>query len=748
MCYTPNLWELYNEYTEIIRASSLELPVIGWRGIFPETNFRKTPPVKKPAALIVILLSSLACTLPFENMPLESDNAEPTAAVATLIPEDTPEETQRPEPNGSSSVDQTVIDAPIANDEGGPVVVKGRVSYTNPFFTAGVANPLIILEDQAGFIDRDENFIFPVQSQTLGQITSDFFQSPFSYSLALPIAPQGSLRDVDNDGLDDTGVMVFAVAYWNNTWGDPYLEERDLGGGGWSTAYASTRTFDDVDPELDKEIAGGKLLVYAPNGGQEFPSDFGPDELLFTGDEPVYAIPEGWTVVDLDTSPFTFDRSREVEFQLYEPENSALVDFSALSYTDAFDAMVEKMSNEYAFTENKNIDWDALSAEYRPRFEEADASNSEDLYAEALRDFLYEIPDGHIAFQFLPSLFQQYQNGISGGVGLAVGELSDGTVIATTVVEGMPADEAGIAIGAEIVSWNGEPISDALANQILWLGPFSTQHVERLNQLRQRTRVPVGRDVEVEYIPANGDAPREVTLIGIAEQESWFAGPFTSDATGFELPVQYDVLPGGYVYAEITSFFDNDLLTIQLWERLIGDLNENDVPGLILDMRENGGGSGFLADQMAAYFFDEELELGNTGYYDETLDAFYFDEEDVDTFILPDESLRYDGDVVIIVGPNCASACEFFSYNMTVQDRATVIGHFPTAGLGGSVEDFLMPPGLTVRFTIGQAVDQNGNIHIEGIGVVPDVTIPVTEEALIGDRDVLLEEAYQLLLEP
>ena len=32
--------------------------------------------------------------------------------------------------------------APITNDEGGPVLVTGSVTYTNSFFTAGVAEPL------------------------------------------------------------------------------------------------------------------------------------------------------------------------------------------------------------------------------------------------------------------------------------------------------------------------------------------------------------------------------------------------------------------------------------------------------------------------------------------------------------------------------------------------------------------------------------------------------------------------------
>ena len=84
--------------------------------------------------------------------------------------------------------------APIQNDEGGPVTITGEVVYTNPFFTAGVAQPLVILEDQAGFIDRDEGFIMPPESQTLGQITSDFYTSPFTYSIALPIEPQGYLQ--------------------------------------------------------------------------------------------------------------------------------------------------------------------------------------------------------------------------------------------------------------------------------------------------------------------------------------------------------------------------------------------------------------------------------------------------------------------------------------------------------------------------------------------------------------------------
>ena len=43
-----------------------------------------------------------------------------------------------------------------------------------------------------------------------------------------------------------------------------------------------------------------------------------------------------------------------------------------MSYTEAFDAMVDKFSHEYAFTELKGIDWAAKAAEFRPAFQAAE----------------------------------------------------------------------------------------------------------------------------------------------------------------------------------------------------------------------------------------------------------------------------------------------------------------------------------------------------------------------------------------
>lgn len=635
--------------------------------------------------------------------------------------------------------------AAIENDEGGTVNITGEVTYTYPFFTDGVAEPLVILEDQAGFVDRDRGYLMPPESQTIGQITSDFFTSPFSYSISLPIEPQGGFRDVDNDGEEDAGVQVFAAAYWTNTFGDAFLEERDLAGGGWSTAYASTAVSEL--PETEGEYVGGKILVYAPDNEQGFPSGFGDDGLLFTEDDPIVGLPAGYTVVDLDSDPFTFDRSRHVTMDLIEPEGLTLNDFSEMSYAEAFEAMWAMMSQEYSFTELKGIDWDGLYDEFAPRFQSADDDGDSSAYMLALRDFLWSIPDGHIGFSWDQTLNDAFNEEISGGIGMAIRDTSDGRVIVNYLTPEGPAEAAGIQLGAEILEMDGEPIDDVVDASVPWSSPFSTEHTLRLQQLRYAVRFVLGESVEVTYQNPGGSA-RTATLETVNEFDSFSYSSFLAGVTGLELPVEFEIMDNGYGYVSIYSFLDNQLLTIQLWERMIQTMKANDVSGLVIDMRNNGGGYGFTADQMAAYFFDERLELGNTALWDDSLEDFYVNPDVVGVFYPPAEDLRFEGKVAVLVGPNCSSACEFFAWDMTLEDRAIIVGQYPTGGLAGSVKDFQMPDGVTVRFPIGRPFDNDGNIIIEGTGVVPDVVVPVNEETLFSTGDPVLEAAVLALDKP
>ena len=207
------------------------------------------------------------------------------------------------------------------------------------------------------------------------------------------------------------------------------------------------------------------------------------------------------------------------------------------------------------------------------------------------------------------------------------------------------------------------------------------------------------------------------------------------------LPVEYEILPSGYGYAAIHSFGDDERLTVQLWERMLAQFIDEEVPGIIIDMRHNGGGSGFLADQLGAYFYQEEHILGYSSAYNETTGEFYLDPLSEDRFCLPEEDLHYDGEIAVIIAPGCFSACEFFAYNLTIDDRAAIVGHYPTGGLGGAVDDMLMPDDLSIRYTVARGLNADQEIHIEARGVAPTVVVPVTLESLTSEGDPLLEAA-------
>jgi len=644
-----------------------------------------------------------------------------------------------------AAIGESIPNAALTNDEGGPVRIVGSVSYSNPFFTLGTSEPLVILEDQSGFVARDRRYIFPIESQVLGKITSDFLVSPFTYSVDLPQTPSAPLHDFSRDGQADAGVMVYAVAYWSNTWGDPYLERRDQGGGGWSGAYASTL----VSPNASNlgEYVGGKLLIYAPVPGQAFPSGYGEDAMLFTEDDPLVIVPQGYTLVDINAQTFTFDRSREPNVPLLEPPSAQLDDFSALGFAAAFDALIELFRTEYAFTDYKGLDWDALKAQFRPRFEQAEAAGDFNAYALAMRDFSWAIPDGHVSSGTIGALTEQFRSETEGGIGLAMRKLDDGRTIAVFILEDSPTEQAGVELRAEILAINGQPVAEWVAQATAWSAPFSTPHYEELQRLRYATRFPVGSQVSLTFRNPGGQE-QTATLTAIAERDSFAFSSFFRGVDPNRLPVEFVVRPDGYMVITVSSFADDDRLSVLVWERALKLAKDQELPGIIIDMRNNGGGSGYLSRQLAAYFFQEELKLGNSAFYDEEQGQFVFDESGEDQFYLPPEDLRWDGKVAVLVGPNCLSACEFFSYAMTLQNRAAIVGMYPSGGLGGSVKAFLMPGNLTGQFTVGRAVDMQGNIHIEGKGVAPTVRVPVTEEtlfAIFDGGDPILDAAIEHL---
>ncbi|MEK6221965.1 MAG: S41 family peptidase [Chloroflexota bacterium] len=610
-----------------------------------------------------------------------------------------------------------------------PVFVTGTIPFTSPSFTNSTAEPFVMLEDQAGFVARDRDFVFSLAGQSIGPVEQTG-ENELSFSLALPTVPQATLVDVDNNGEDNQGVMIFAVAYWSNTWGGPFLEERE--GTGWSGAYASTQT----DPDRDYEINGGYLIIWAPDNQQSFPTEFGADNMLFTADDPVTAVPAGYSIIDLNTQPFTIEKEANPEFVLNEGTGE-VKDYSELSYSEAFDTMFEKVAIEYPFTQDKNIDWDGLYKEFSPI---VSAANNEAEFFRAINEFGHNIPDAHVNVSFDANVF--YED-FGGSFGIRMAELTDGRVIVVEVLPDTTGAGAGIIPGAEIINWDGMPITEALNNVNPRLGSHSTIQHERQDKLIFLTRYPIDTTIEITFHNP-GSNSKDAAIKTEVEYDSLFNSLAYFNLDPVSLPVEGYTLESGFGFIQIQTFSDDYNLMAQVWERHIKNLIDEEIPGLIIDLRTNFGGSVSLSTNFANYFFDEEITISISSYYNHELGVF--EDSEYPATIEP-APLHYEGPIVLLISPNCISACEGFAYRLLQKDRAITAGHFGTAGAYGEVSRgrYKLPGEIDVQFPTGRAETPDGDLLIEGVGILPELMIPITFDSAMGITDPVLDAAIEYL---
>jgi C-terminal processing protease CtpA/Prc len=72
-----------------------------------------------------------------------------------------------------------------------------------------------------------------------------------------------------------------------------------------------------------------------------------------------------------------------------------------------------------------------------------------------------------------------------------------------------------------------------------------------------------------------------------------------------------------------------------------------------------------------------------------------------------------------------------------------VMGQYPTGGVEAEVArgQFELPEGFTLQIPTGRFTLEDGSIFLEGVGVVPDVRIPIDEASVLSTLDAVLQDA-------
>jgi C-terminal processing protease CtpA/Prc len=678
-----------------------------------------------PVFVLVFVIAACSFSIPRQsaNTPAPTDTA---VAVQVLN-----------QPTATAGICPAPVQPGETSTEPQPVELKGSFDYSNDIIVTYYVEQEVALTDMYGFVKRDREWEIPVASQTLGYLAIDKEAKKGTYTLQLPARPSATQVDVNPDGKDEAGVQVFTVAYWPNLTGGPYSEGDDPSRG-WPAYLTSARN----DSENEDEVIGGKLIIWSPDAAQSFPSDFGADGKLFTQDDPVMAVPQGYSIIDLDKKPFAILRDEEPDLTLYEPNDVAIKDFSAQSYTEAFDNMFKIVSKEYAFNgiEAKQPNWDKVYADLSPRVKEAEQKKDPMEFYLVMRDFITAFKDGHVGLNGGQMDNQYFTEKTAGGYGFAIRELDDGRAIIVFVLSGGPADKAGMKKGAEVTEFDGKPIKDAIAGVKPLSAPHSTDFSLRYQQARYLLRAAEGTKASVSFANPKESA-KTVDLLAVAERQSFSA---TSTFRGFDstaLPVEHVVLPQGIGYIKISSNYDDLNLIIRLFQRALQTFTDNQIDTVIIDMRQNSGGAPL---GLAGFLTSNEITLGQLQYYSDKTGKF--ENEGLPEKVTPNIEQYSFKKMFLMVDQACASACELEAYGFSQVPGMVVVGQYPSSGTEAEVArgQFLLPEGMSLQIPTGRFVLPDGSIFLEGKGVQPTKRIPITEDLVLADGDPVLSYVIQL----
>ena len=162
--------------------------------------------------------------------------------------------------------------------------------------------------------------------------------------------------------------------------------------------------------------------------------------------------------------------------------------------------------------------------------------------------------------------------------------------------------------------------------------------------------------------------------------------------------------------------------------------------GLIIDVRNNGGGSLSNVEKIASRFFNERTLVG---YISHKIGPGHNDFSELyPKYTESSNRVRYQKPVVVITNRGCYSATNEFVSIMKHAKNVTTIGD-KTGGGSGLPFSSELPNGWSIRFSASPMFNAKKE-HIE-FGIEPDVFVNMSQVDIDENRDTIIEKARELL---
>ena len=298
--------------------------------------------------------------------------------------------------------------------------------------------------------------------------------------------------------------------------------------------------------------------------------------------------------------------------------------------------------------------------------------------------------------------FKEDTDGEYVGVGVQVSQSKETNIITVVkVFDDSPAKNAGIEAKDVITKVNGEDVSE-----------------QELDAVVEKIRGVEGTDVTITVYRSSDSKDHDYTM----------------KRRKVENPtVEYKMLDNNIGYIAVSSFYE---VTGKQFIDAVGKLNVEGMEGLIIDLRDNGGGLLDIAVEMLDFMLPE----GKIVYTEDKNGNI------IDSYNSTDEQ-KFTKPLVLLVNEYSASASEIFAGAIKDYRIGTLVGT-NTYGKGIVQRLFPLDDGSAVKVTIAKYFTPNGN-DIHKVGIKPDVEVEFDAKQYKdsdGEKDNQLDAAVEEMM--
>ena len=352
-------------------------------------------------------------------------------------------------------------------------------------------------------------------------------------------------------------------------------------------------------------------------------------------------------------------------------------------------------------------------------------TKSEDVF-QLFMNSLLELADPHTDY-FSPRTAEDFNQSMSlslEGIGAQLRTENEYTKV-NEIIKGGPADKSKkLHAGDKIVGVAQGKDSD-IVNVVDW----------RIDDVVSLIRGKKGTLVRLEIIPASDPNKHKIIELTrdkiVLEDQSAKSSVKEIKRNGKKFKIGVIALPAFYIdFAAAQRGDPNYKSTTRDVKKLITDLRKEKITGLIIDLRNNGGGSLQEAVSLTGLFI-------KAGPVVQVKDQSANVREETDR----DEEMFYDGPLTVLVNRFSASASEIFAAAIQDYHRGIIVGE-KTYGKG-TVQDVIDMNQYVrvannkkvgqVKLTIAKFYRINGSTTQHN-GVIPDILLPgIYDDARFGE---------------